>query len=69
MLEVHLLRKMVGNIDVRFVSRSKGTLVYRSSSSVYNRTSPSFVSRRRPYFTPVRAEVTISFEKLTNIPS
>ena len=26
----------------------------------------TFVSRRRPYFTPLRAEVTISFEKLTD---
>ena len=29
----------------------------------------TIVSRRRPYFTPVRAKVTISFEKLTNKPS
>ena len=42
-MEVHLLRKMVGNIDVRFVLRSKGTLVCKSSSSVFNRTSPSLL--------------------------
>ena len=29
----------------------------------------TFVSCRRPYFTPVRAEVAFSFEKLTNEPS
>ena len=29
----------------------------------------TFVSRRRPSFTRVRAEVTISFEKLTDEPS
>ena len=29
----------------------------------------SIISRRRPYFTPVRAQLTISFEKLTNEPS
>ena len=29
----------------------------------------TFVVRRRTYFTPVRAEVTIYFEKLTNEPS
>ena len=42
-VEVHLLREMVGNIDVRFVLRSKGTLVCKSSSSVFNRTSPSLL--------------------------
>ena len=28
----------------------------------------TIVLRRRPYFTPVRAKVTIAFEKLTNEP-
>ena len=31
--------------------------------------SKTIVLRRRPYFTPVRAKVTISFEKLPNEPS
>ena len=39
----HALKIYGGNIDVRFVLRSKGTLVCKSSSSVFNRTSPSLL--------------------------
>ena len=39
----HTLNICGCNIDVTFVLRSKGTLVFNSSSSVFNRTSPSLL--------------------------
>ena len=39
----HTLNIYGCNIDVSFVLRSKGTLVFNSSSSIFNRTSPSLL--------------------------